>query len=200
MIYIYGCGGRGKLIKELLLMLNKKIKNITFIDDYKKNKKKHSFLLKNYDYKKDKLYIGIADPKIQKIKYLFFKSKLKYIDNEALIDPNVILKSNVKLEKNTIILENTSIGPDVKISQNVFIGAHVIVNHGCKIGKFTTISHGVNMSGNVNVGQNCYVGSSSTIKQKIKINHNVVIGIGSNIIKNCSSNSTYFGNPGDKKN
>ena len=85
--------------------------------------------------------------KFKKTKYLFFKSKLKYIDNEALIDPNVILKSNVKkLEKNTIILENTSVGPDVKISQNVFIGAHVIVNHGCKIGKFTTISHGVNMS------------------------------------------------------
>ena len=66
MIYIYGYGGRGKLIKELLLRLNEKIKNITFIDDYKKNSKKQSFLLKNYDHKKDKLYIGIADPKIQK--------------------------------------------------------------------------------------------------------------------------------------
>ena len=198
MIYIYGNGGRGKLIKELLLRLKIKYKDITFIDDYKKKFKNKSFLIKNFNNKKDKLYIAITSPKIQKKKYSFLKLKLKFIDNNPLIDPSVILKSNSDIGKNCIILENTSIGPDVKINKNTFIGTAVIVNHDCKIGKFTTISHGVNLSGNVKVGDNCYVGSSSSIKQKIKINNNTTIGIGSNIVKNCESDSTYFGNPGIK--
>ena len=33
MIYIYGSGGRSKLIKEILLRLKKKNKNIIFIVD-----------------------------------------------------------------------------------------------------------------------------------------------------------------------
>ena len=52
MIYIYGYGGRGKLIKELLLRLNEKIKNITFIDDYKKILKNNPSYLKIMTIKK----------------------------------------------------------------------------------------------------------------------------------------------------
>ena len=43
MIYIYGSGGRGKLIKELLLRCKKRNRDITFIDDQKKIQKNKLF-------------------------------------------------------------------------------------------------------------------------------------------------------------
>ena len=197
MIYIYGSGGRAKIIRELLIRLKIKSKNILFIDDHKKEHNT-SFLLKKFNNKKDNLYIGISDPKLQKKKYTFFRSRLKKIDNEPLIDPSAILKSNVSIGYNVIILENTSIGPEVKLGNNVFVGTNCIINHNCKINAFTTIGHGSNLAGNVKVDKYCYIGISSTFKQNIKIEENVKIGCGSNIIKKCQKNSTYFGNPAKK--
>ncbi len=198
MIYIYGSGGRAKLIKEILIRHEIKSQEIKYIDDYIKGYKKTSYLLKNFNKKKDQLYIGISDPKLQQKKYSFFKKKLKEIDNDPLIDPKAILKSNIRIKKNVIILENASIGPNVKLDQNVFIGANVIINHDCKIKKFTTIGHGANLAGNVIVNEYCSIGISSVFKQNVLIEKNVIIGCGANIIRKCEKNSTYYGNPAKK--
>ena len=198
MIYIYGGGGRAKLIKEILIRLKTKSKDIKFIDDYEKKYNNTTYLLKNFNIKKDKLYLGISDPKLQKKKYTFFKSKLKKIDNDPLIDPSAILKSNINIGNNVIILENASIGPKVQLDNNVFVGANSIINHDCEISAFTTIGHGSNLAGNVMVNKYCYIGISSVFKQNIIIEENVKIGCGSNIVKRCKKNSTYFGNPAKK--
>ncbi len=199
MIYIYGGGGRAKLIKELLIRNDVKLSNILLIDDFKKKYKNSSYLIKNFNKKKDQLFIGISDPNLQEKKYLLFKSKLKNKDNDPLIDPSAILKSNIKIGKNVIILENSIIGPEVCLENNVFIGSKVIVNHDCIIKKFTTIGHGSNLAGNVKINEYCILGISSVLKQNITLGSQVIIGCGSNVIKNCKKNSVYFGNPAKKK-
>ena len=200
MIYIYGGGGRAKLIKELLIRNNFKLSNILLIDDFKEKYKNSSFLIKNFNYKKDRLFIGISDPNLQKKKYLLFKSKLKIRDNDPLIDPSAILKSNTKIGKNVIILENASIGPEVCIEDSVFIGSKVIINHDCIIKKFTTIGHGANLAGNVKIYEYCIIGISATLKQNTTVEKNVVVDSGSNIISRCEKDSIYIGNPAKKLN
>ena len=102
MIYIYGSGGRAKLIKELLIRLGNNKKEIMFVDDKKRKFKGSSYLINRFNKKKDKLFIGITEPKLQVKKYLYFKKKLKKIDNKALIDPRAVLKSKNKIGKNVI--------------------------------------------------------------------------------------------------
>jgi acetyltransferase EpsM len=183
MIYIIGSGGRAKLIKEVLIRNNIKKVKILFIDDSSKNFKSTQFLFKNFKRGKDKLFIGISDPKLQKIKYNFFKKKFIKIDNSPLIDSRAIIKSNVKLGKNSIILENSIIGPNVEIFKNAFIGSNSIICHDSKIGAFTTIGHGTILDGNVKVGNGCFIGNGSIIKYKVKIVDNKKFENGSNILK-----------------
>lgn len=199
MIYIFGSGGRAKLIREIIQSKFVKSK-IIFIDDFNKKFKNSKYLIKFFKPKSDKLFIGISDPIIQKKYYDFFKKKLKKIDNSPLIDKSVKLKSNVKIDKNVIILENTVIGPDVIISKNSFIGSNVLINHDSSIGHFSTIGHGSNIAGNVKIKNFCYVGISNVIKQNITINNYVTTGSGSNIIKNCREKKIYAGNPAQKLN
>ena len=198
MIYIYGSGGRGKLIREILLRSKQKAHNIMFIDDIKKSFNNSNFLFKEYDHKTDQIFIGISDPIIHKKKYQELKKKLKKIDNQPLIDPTAIIKSNVKLNKNIIICENANIGPNSKIENNVFIGINALINHDCKIGKFSTIGHGANLAGNVKIKDDCVIGISSTFKQNVVIEKNVTIGSGANVINKCLKNSIYVGNPAKK--
>ncbi len=197
MIFIYGNGGRAKLIKELLLRINKNYK-FKFL----KNIKISYFKIINKTLKtnkESKFYIGISDPDLQKKYYEKFKKKIIRIDQMPIIDPSSVIKSNVKIGKNTFILENSVIGPNVKIGNNVFIGSNSIINHDSKVGNFTTVGHGSNISGNVKIMSKCFIGVSSTIQQNINIGKNVVIGSASNIIKDCIANNIYYGNPGKKK-
>lgn len=85
MIYIYGSGGRGKLIKELLIRCKQKNKDITFIDDFKKKFKKTNYLLKNFISGKDKLFIAILDPKTQKKNTFFSKKNLRKLTMNLLL-------------------------------------------------------------------------------------------------------------------
>ena len=96
MIYIYGGGGRAKLIKEILIRHEVKSKEIKFIDDYIKGYKRTSYLLKNFNKKKDQLYIGISDPKLQQKKYSFFKKNFKKLKKFLLLDLKVLLKLKIK--------------------------------------------------------------------------------------------------------
>ena len=57
MIYIYGTGGRAKLIREILFRLKIKEKDITLIDDYLEKSKNTKYLLKKFNIQKDKLFI-----------------------------------------------------------------------------------------------------------------------------------------------
>ena len=199
MIYIFGSGGRAKLICEIIKS-NFVKSRVIFIDDFNKKFKNSKYLIKFFNPKSDKLFIGISNPIIQKKYYDFFKKKLKKIDNSPLIDKSARLKSNVKIDKNVIILENTVIGPDVIISKNSFIGSNVLINHDSSIGHFSTIGHGSNIAGNVKIKNFCYVGISNVVKQNITINNCVTTGSGSNIITNCEEKKIYAGNPAQKLN
>ncbi len=201
MIYLYGTGSRSILVYDLLKRKYKK-KNILFTDDEKKTNKnfiKKDFFLKEFNFKKDKLIICISNPTSHKKIYQELKKKLNFSDLDPIIDKNVMIKNNVKIKKNTIILSGANIGPNVEIEQNVFIGVNTIINHDCKIQKFTTIGHGSNIAGTVKIGENCFIGISSTIQNNLIIKKNVIIGSASNVVKNCDPNTIYLGNPAKKQ-
>lgn len=202
MIYLYGAGSRSILIYDLLKRKYKRT-NILFTDDKKKAVNKNfiekNLFLKKFNARKDKLIICISNPTSHKKRYKELKKKLNFKDLNPIVDKNVIIKNNVKLDKNTIILSGTNLGPNVKIEKNVFIGVNCIINHDSKIEKFTTVGHGSNIAGNTKIEENCFIGISSTIKNNLVIRKNVFIGSSSNVIKNCEPNSVYFGNPAKKQ-
>ena len=75
MIYIYGSGGRAKLIKEILIRHKVKSQEIKFIDDYIKGYKKTSYLLNNFNKKKISYILGYQIQNAAKI--FFFQKKIQ---------------------------------------------------------------------------------------------------------------------------
>ena len=73
MIYIYGSGGRAKLIKEILIRHKVKSQEIKFIDDYIKGYKKTSYLLNNFNKKKISYILEYQIQNCSKKNILFLK-------------------------------------------------------------------------------------------------------------------------------
>ena len=81
------------------------------------------------------------------------------------------------------------------------IGDHCIINTSSSIdhdnifSNFSSSGPGVTTGGNVTVMECSHIGIGSIVKNGLNIKKNTIIGAGSLIIKNCKSNSIYFGYP-----
>lgn len=117
---------------------------------------------------------------------------------------NVLLSSNVDIDKNTILRDY------------VFIGPGCIIGAGVEIDKYTMLGPGVKIIGNDHVYNNCslpiifsgrpaqkntyigrdvWIGANSVVMRGISIGDGAIIGAGSVVTKNVESYSISCGVP-----
>lgn len=155
------------------------------LKDWKKIKKKFNpkvFITIDDGRQREKLY-----KKIYKDSYsnLIFEKSFIYKSSKLLLN-----------KKKGIIVQNFStIMPNVKIGDGVKININSQIHHDSTIGKFSTIAPACVILGNVKIGNYSYVGANSTIKQNIKIGNNCIIGAGSVVTKDVKNNDIVVGVP-----
>lgn len=185
-IYLVGAGGYGKQLK-VLLKKNKITNSVQFVDDKKNfNVQKFSKILKNVNFN-----ISISAPLARENIYkLFCKKNFYYrtlsfsnkniytnkIGLGCIIEPNVIITSNVTVGKGNFIFFGTSIG------------------HDSNIGNFCNLGCNVTISGNVTIGDRVQIGANSFISNGIKICSNTIISPGSVVLKDINNQGIYHGN------
>lgn len=204
-IFIYGCGGLGREVVELIECINNKNnqwKICGFIDD---NESMEGSTIGGYEvfslnkvedlFSKDdtKIVVAIGDPKIkkmlvQKVEQIGFKfatliHPLAYISRSAKIGEGCIVKSGCSISTGTIIKN------------------HVLINLGCTIGHdvlindYVTLSLGCNISGTVTIEKSVFIGSGANVRDELNIGENSIIGIGSTVVKDIRHNVVAYGNP-----
>ncbi|MGY5352269.1 hypothetical protein ACXGQW_06870 [Wenyingzhuangia sp. IMCC45533] len=99
------------------------------------------------------------------------------LNNGVLIEPHVIISSQVRIGFGVLVKRGSSVG------------------HHSTIGLFTDINPGVVISGNVRIGVGCEIGTGAMIRDSVTIGDNVVIGMGSVVTKDIPSNCIAYGNP-----
>jgi len=124
------------------------------------------------------------------------------IDSQAEIHPSTIIlafaviKGRVKINKNCVVGNHTTIGADpitgdistkqleysIIIDEGCFIGDGVVIQSGCitatKIKKNSTINHNCSIGHGVVIGKKCFIGLNNSISGKSKLGNNVVSGPG----------------------
>ena len=99
------------------------------------------------------------------------------IDSGSIIYPGVILMSNTKIGKFTLLNSGVTLGHDVVV------------------GDFCNINPGVNIAGGVTIGDGSFIGIGSCIRENIVLGENVIIGAGSVVINNVPDNTMVYGVP-----
>lgn len=98
----------------------------------------------------------------------------------CIVCPGVVLTTNIRMGKGTIININATVG------------------HDCVLGKFVTISPGANISGNCSIGDRSYIGTNSCMREKITIGNDSTLGMGSVLLKAIPDGEVWVGNPAKK--
>lgn len=203
-IAIYGAGGLGREISQMVFQINStspKWELIGFYDDHiPKGQVVKGFTVLggisdlNEELNELNLVIAIADNKMRK--EIAGKVTNPKIISPSLIHPSVIMDEiEVDLGVGSIIAAGNILTTDIKI------GKHCIVNLGCTIGHdlvmddFCAIMPGVHLSGNIKVEEGVLVGTGARILQNLTIEKQSTIGAGAVVIENVYEGDTVVGVP-----
>jgi sugar O-acyltransferase (sialic acid O-acetyltransferase NeuD family) len=201
LIYIYGCGGFGREVCDLLSnsMSGQDFHEVTFLDDWA-TVSQECLGLKvlnpnalNFDLN-SKVVIAVGDPNARKI----LRAKIEKFGLGLFESPHSsesYVSKHAHLENGVILCRNSSIASGAWVDLNVAINVGSIVGHDVSIGSDSSISSLVNLGGGCIVGSQTYIGMGASIREGVKIGSNVIIGMGSVVFSDIPDSVIAIGNP-----
>jgi sugar O-acyltransferase (sialic acid O-acetyltransferase NeuD family) len=207
-IIIYGSGGFGREVHQLIDVINHKTQLwnfIGYIDDSKdsgviiNNKKilgNLSFL--NAIDEEVNLVLAIANPQsLFEIKNKILNKNITYPN---LIHPDIYFDEEFnKIGIGNIITTGCLFTRNIQLGDFNLFNTRVCVGHDNLIGSYNVFQPNTQISGNIAIGNRNFFGVNSLVLASKKIGNDNNIGAGSMLIKNIKDNGTYFGVPAMKQ-
>jgi len=197
-ILIFGSGGHGKVLLDILLESGADIEGFLDDDLKKLGKEIRGFpVLGDMKYLEGKnsvkIALGIGNNRIRE--NIYQKAKNLKIDIVSAIHPKAIVSKDVKMGKGIVIMPGAVINPGVVIEDGVVVNTGATVDHDCYLERFCHIWPGAHLAGGVRVGEFSYVGTGAAVIQNITIGKNVIIGAGAVVISDIPDKVTAVGVP-----
>lgn len=184
-LIIYGGGGHGKSVLDLIRTLNV-YQVIGFIDDNMPAGEKimgvpvlggQQVLADLY-----KKGVRLAVNAVGGIGNIAVRLKVSQIlrregfSSPTIVHPTAFVEQSALLESGVQVFPHAYIGSEVKIGFGSIVNTGAIVSHDCVLGSFVNLSPGAILAGGVQVGDQTLIGMGVTVNLSVSIGRNVRIG------------------------
>ncbi|MFI3329490.1 MAG: DapH/DapD/GlmU-related protein [bacterium] len=123
-----------------------------------------------------------------------------YTNTNARIEPGAVIRDNVTLADDCIILmgavvnTKASIGSRTMVDMNAVIGSGAIIMNNCHIGAGVVIAGVLEPISNkpVIIHENVFIGANAVVLEGVTINKNSVIGAGTIVTKDVLENEVVY--------
>lgn len=138
--------------------------------------------------------IAIGNPRSRKkiVEQYFFNREYHFA---TLVDPSVIIGTDVFIEEGSIVCAGSILTVNIKIGKHTIVNTNATIAHDVELKNFVTIAPNVSISGNVILEDYVEIGTNATIREKIHIQEGAMIGMGGVITKDVLKNHVMVGNP-----
>ena len=126
---------------------------------------------------------------------IFLKIKKANIKILSFIHHSVFLGGFNTLGEGVIIFPNCYIGYKSDIGSGTILQSNCVIEHHNSVGSFTDINPNVTTGGFTKIGDFVEINMSVDIINRITIHNKSRIGAGSLVLKDCDSETLYYGRP-----
>lgn len=197
---IYGGGGLGKDICDLVSKTGNQWDDIVIIDDMASETLIHGKKVMNYDifvscYTHEMAQIAIAQGEPLYKKQLYDKIKMNQYSCATIIHPNVEISFDSILGEGVLVFEGCHIGAETVVGNCTCLMPYVALGHNVRIGSNAQISCFTAVGGYAWIGDSVYIGFSASVRDRIKIGGNSIISQGACVLQDIPENVVAMGNP-----
>lgn len=199
-VLVYGAGGHGKVIIDLLEQIaNHEV--IGVLDDEPKLTGT-TFLgypvLGGMAWLEERhpdvgLVIAIGDNAIRR--RLAERLQPLQLDSVTAIHPSAQLGRDISIGEGTVVMAGAVVNSGAILGRHSIVNTGATIDHDCLIGHYAHICPGVHLSGQVRVDDGALVGVGASVIPNITIGEGATVGAGAAVTKDIPPRATAVGVP-----
>jgi len=107
----------------------------------------------------------------------------------TVVHPTSFVEDNAKLAEGVQVFPLSYVGSEVEVGYGSIINTSAVVSHECHLGNYCNISPGALLAGGVELGDSVLVGMGATINLLVKVGNNARIGNGATVKSDVPENT-----------
>ena len=189
-VVIYGAGGHGRVIADVLERRSGSYRIVGFVDD---QSELTGTLVAGYEVlgsiqdlrarADGQWHLIVAIGGNETRQRLGDELTAAGVQFATAVHPSAQIGRDVTIGPGTVVMANAVINPGARIGAHVIVNTAATVDHDCVIGDFVHISPGAHLAGNVAVGRGSLVGVGASVVPGARVGSWTVVGAGAAVIQ-----------------
>jgi len=203
-IVIYGAGGFGREVAQLLADLNERKPRWSVLGYISDDVTLHGTIsgdlpvIGGSDWVRARpqplaVAFGVGSPALRR--KLVERVRAPHVSFPPLVHPTVTMGRRVTLGEGTIVCAAAVFTVDIHVGAFSTVNLCCTIGHDVVLGEYTTLAPSVNVSGNVTVGDGTDIGTGSKVIQGVSIGEWSIVGAGAVVSRDIPANVTAVGVP-----
>ena len=200
-IFVYGAGGHGKVVADILLAAKCKVAG--FVDDSPAFKGAQvrglpvhgdgAWLMQKRRSGPVAVALGIgANPARSAVAQCCEAAGIELL---VAVHPSAVVSPSATLGKGTVVMAQSAINAEARLGLGVIVNTSAVVEHDVVIGNFAHVSPNSTMGGASVLGAMSQLGIGATVLPLVKIGDEVMVGAGAVVLHDIPSGVTVVGVP-----
>jgi sugar O-acyltransferase (sialic acid O-acetyltransferase NeuD family) len=117
------------------------------------------------------------------------------IEIHTLVHPAATVSSAARIGQGTVVMAGAVINPDARVGAGVIVNTGAVVEHDVEIGDYAHVAPMAAMGGAARLGAFSHLGLGAVVLQCVQIGSHTIVGAGAVVIKNLPDEVVAFGVP-----
>jgi sugar O-acyltransferase (sialic acid O-acetyltransferase NeuD family) len=202
-IAVYGSGGHGKVVADILTAASEH-EVVAFLDDDPKRAGvtvdgipvqalPSNLRERSRPEKIEAIALGIGDNTARAS--AVERCRAAGLVIVQAIHPRATIARSAQLGPGVVVMAGAVVNPFAHVDEGACINTSATVDHDCRIHRYVHVFPGANIAGTVEIGEFSYIGMGASVLQNLRIGKRVVVGAGAVVLEDLEDGVTAVGVP-----